>query len=75
MTVLIRILDESGHEVRRCDGRCHRAKPGGKSQCCCGGALRGVEREEMVIDPRFVDYVRRTVTLNPGEHVQLAIDV
>jgi hypothetical protein len=73
MTVLIRIFDETGTETRRCDGRCHRADPYKPSKCCCGGLLRGCEIEGAEINWTYVEFVRETITLNRGEHVQMGI--
>ena len=73
MTVLIRILDERGKETRRCDARCHMADPLKPSRCCCGGLLRGCERDGGLPSPDYLAIVRETVTLRPGEHVQLRI--
>jgi hypothetical protein len=78
MTVLIRIEDESGRETRRCDARCHRADPSSKaankSRCCCGGILRGIERkgvDPLSLSDDYLNWVRMTVVLRPGEHVQM----
>lgn len=76
MTTLIRILDERGRETRRCDARCHRSDPDKPSHCCCGGMLKGCElggRSSLEVKPEFLAFVRETVTLYPGEHVQLRI--
>lgn len=78
MATLIRVLDESGKETRRCDARCHRADPSSKaankSRCCCGGILRGIERkgiDPLSLNSEYLNWVRLTVKLREGEHVQL----
>jgi hypothetical protein len=76
MTVLVRIQDESGRETRRCDARCHRSDPLKPSHCCCLGMLKGCERDgrsALDVDPTYLALVRETITLNPGEHVQMRI--
>ena len=76
MTTLIRVFDESGHETRRCDARCHRANPTGVGVCVCGGALRGIERrgiDPLSLDDDYLNWVRTTLVLRPGEHVELRI--
>jgi hypothetical protein len=78
MTTLIRVLDESGRETRRCDAKCHRASfyRIESSRCICGGRFRGIER--MGIDPLSIpaeelNLARTQIELKPGEHVQLRI--
>jgi hypothetical protein len=73
--VLIEIM-RGGRSVRRCDARCHRARPGGKSRCCCKGLLRGIERRGIdpeSLDPGFLNWVRAQVELRADEYVQLRI--
>jgi hypothetical protein len=75
MMVLIEVMRD-GRCVRRCDARCHRAAIGGKSRCCCGGVLRGIEREGIDparVSPTFLNTVRKSVRLEPGEYIQLRI--
>jgi hypothetical protein len=76
MTVLIRIMDENGRTVRRCDARCHRSDPLKPSRCCCCGMLKGCERDgrsALDVDPDYLSFVRATITLYRGEHVQMRI--
>jgi hypothetical protein len=75
MMVLIEVMRD-GKCIRRCDARCHRAAVGGKSRCCCGGVLRGIEREGINpagISSEFLNALRENVRLEPGEYVQLRI--
>lgn len=76
--VLIEVRDASGKVTRRCDGRCHRAKPlprGKRSGCVCGGIFRGVELrgDPLNISPGFLNHIRANVELRPGETIQLRI--
>lgn len=77
MTTLIRVMDASGKEARRCDARCHRANPKSPhpSRCICGGLLRGIETpgDMRRVDSDYLNWVRGQVSLKPGESVQLEI--
>lgn len=75
--VLIEVRDASGKVVRRCDARCHRAKPlprGKRSSCVCGGIFRGIElrgRDPHTLNAGFVNHIRQNVVLLEGESIQL----
>lgn len=74
--VLIVVMRD-GKRVRVCGARCHRADPyNGESHCCCGGRLRGIERlgyDPANVSPEYLNEVRRSIALAPGEYVQLRI--
>lgn len=73
--VLVEVMKD-GKRVRYCGARCHRADPVGKSHCCCGGLLRGCERDgerAAEVAPEFLAIVRESVRLKPGEYVQLRL--
>ena len=75
--VLIEVRDEAGKVTRRCDARCHKAKPlprGKRSKCVCGGIFRGVElrgMDPLAISPGLLDMVRLNAELRSGESIQL----
>lgn len=76
MTTLIRVMDASGKETRRCDGRCDKAKLGNPSRCVCSGHLRGIGLTAGYpdsIDPDYLNWVRAQIRLNPGESIQMTM--
>lgn len=76
LTTLIRIVNDEGKVTRRCDARCHQADPLKPSHCCCAGLLKGCAlggRSALDVKPEFLAFVRETIPLNPGEHIQLRI--
>jgi hypothetical protein len=77
--VLIEVRNASGKVTRRCDGRCHGAKPlprGKRSHCVCGGIFRGLTYNggsALNVPTALLAAARENVELRPGESIQLRI--